>query len=346
MKYAIPANEGTIDLIQSEYQRSNAPWIIGFSGGKDSSAVLMLTFLAAMKCKTPQREIYIVYCDTGVDIPIINDLVTKTLSNIQIEAKEKRIPLSVRVVSPPVKDKYFAKVIGNGYPPPTNIFRWCTDRLRINPVKAFLDSLGGQERVILLGIRKSESVHRDNVISQYETGKQYYYRQEGSLSTTRIFAPIIDYSTEDVWATLAYNPVPYSIDAPKLMALYKQASGECPLIRDPKGTPCGSGRFGCWTCTVVRKDKSITSLVGEGYTQLEPLLDFRNWLFVVRDDLSYRLSKRRNGTNGPGPFTLEARKEILAKLIEAQRLSGYTLIDQPQLDYIDEYWRNETCVGG
>jgi len=263
--------------------------------------------------------------------------VIKTLSNIQDEAIQYRIPLEIKIVTPPTQDKYFSKVIGKGYPSPTNIFRWCTERLRINPINRYLNSTSKKEKVVLLGIRRGESLERDRTITEYETGENHYYKQSGN-SSIQIFAPIIDYLTEDVWATVAYNPIPNSIDSIKLMALYRQASGECPIIRDPKGTPCGKGRFGCWTCTVVRKDKSITSLVNEGHAQLKPLLDFRNWLITIRDDFTYRSLTRRNGCKGPGPFTLVARQEILHRLEEAQLHSGYSLIDQPQLDFIHTCW--------
>ncbi len=298
---------------------------------------LTLTFLSLMQIKNPTKPVVVIYCDTGVDIPIINEVVIKTLSDIQNEAAYYKLPLETKIVSPPTQDKYFSKVIGRGYPTPTNIFRWCTDRLRIYPINHFLSYTIKREKVVLLGIRKGESLERDRIIADHETGNQYYFRQSGSSSIS-IFAPIIDYSIEDVWATVAYNPIPRSIDAIKLMGLYRQASGECPIIRDPKGTPCGKGRFGCWTCTVIRKDRSITNLVKEGYDRLKPLLDFRNWLICIRDDKNYRSPNRRNGNIGPGPFTLNARREILCRLEDAQFHSGYSLIDKPQLDYINECW--------
>jgi DNA sulfur modification protein DndC len=343
MKFAIDANAESIKQIQTEYSNSIYPWYIGFSGGKDSSAVLKLVFLSLVLLQNPQKPITVIYCDTGVDIPIIDDLVRKTLLDIQTEAKENDLPIFTRIVTPPTKEKFFSKVIGKGYPAPTNIFRWCTRRLRTEPIKDFLASVNGEEKVVLLGIRKGESTERDRTLSEYKTDSSSYYRQSEDRSV-RIFAPIINYSTEDVWATVAYNPIPKSIDAIRLMSLYRQASGECPIIRDPKGTPCGKGRFGCWTCTVVRKDRSITNLVNEGYENLKPLLDFRNWLIIIRDDPSYRCSMRRNGTNGPGPFTIKARKEILKRLLDSQQKSGYQLIDDLQIEYINQCWEEDKSL--
>jgi DNA sulfur modification protein DndC len=341
MSYAIKENGQTISQIQEEYLSSTSPWYIGFSGGKDSSTILKLTFLALMNLKEAQKTVTVLYCDTGVDIPIFRSLVEKTLTSIDNEAKSYNIPIKTEIAQPITQDRFFAKVIGKGYPPPTNKFRWCTDRLRIKPIDTILKRSNSESsNVVLLGIRKGESLERDKTITKHETGKDYYFRQSSSVSTI-IFAPIINYSTEDVWATIAYNPIPDSIDAIELMALYRHSGSECPIIKEPKGAPCGKGRFGCWTCTVVRKDKAVQSLVEEGYTQLGPLLSFRNWLMQIRDNPIYRAKKRRNGQNGPGPFTLNAREEIFFKLLEAEHLSGYNLLTQEEIIYIKECWTED-----
>lgn len=341
MEYAIEENKRTIQHIRNSYVSSMTPWFLGFSGGKDSSAILKLTFLALQDMQIKSKsKVTVLYCDTGVDIPIIKGLVDKTLNKIEEEAKAHGVPLRIMIVKPLVKDTYFSKVIGKGYPTPTNKFRWCTDRLRIQPIDRVLRSLNSRENVVLLGIRKGESVERDKTIIKHETEKDFYYKQVNN-SKTIIYAPIINYTVEDVWATIAFNDIPKSIDANKLMKLYRQAGGECPIIKDPKGSPCGKGRFGCWTCTVVRKDKSVQALVDEGYTDLKPLLEFRNWLIIARDDTAYRSSKRRNGAKGLGPFTLLARQEILQKLRLAEKDSGYKLIEQEELDYIEQCWAED-----
>jgi len=344
MKYAIQENSNTISRIQEEYLSSVAPWYIGFSGGKDSSTILKLTFMALMKLKKPEKPVTVLYCDTGVDIPIFRALVEKTLTAIEREAKSYNIPIQTEIAMPITSDRFFAKVIGRGYPPPTNKFRWCTDRLRIKPINVILKrTISESSNVVLLGIRKGESLERDKTISKHETEKDYYFKQSNN-SNAIIFAPIINYSTEDVWATIAYNHIPNSIDAIELMALYRHSGSECPIIKDPKGTPCGQGRFGCWTCTVVRKDKAVQSLVDEGYTQLAPLLSFRNWLMQIRDNPIYRSKKRRNGQNGPGPFTLNARKEIFFKLLETEHLSRYKLLSQEEIIYIENCWKKDDHI--
>jgi DNA sulfur modification protein DndC len=337
MDFAIPANATSIERIQQEYLSSPTPWYIGFSGGKDSSAVLKLTYLALMLLQKKSKPVTILYCDTGVEIPIFRNLVYRTLNDIEIEASKNNVPLFSKIVSPNTENKYFSKIIGRGYPPPSNKFRWCTDRLRINPINTELNSNKSGENIVLLGIRIGESNNRDNVMSRYSTDSSYFYRQNGN-SSTLIFAPIYNYSTEETWATIEYNQFPKSIDTFELLKLYRHANGECPIIRDVKGTPCGKGRFGCWTCTVVRKDKSVKGLIDEGNYNLQPLFNFRNWLLEIRDKPEYRSSKRRNGAYGLGPFTLAARKEILRMLFVAQKNSDFVLIGTDEIDFIEKCW--------
>jgi DNA sulfur modification protein DndC len=191
-----------------------------------------------------------------------------------------------------------------------------------------------------LGVRKGESVERDKTIKRHETHQKYYLRQSTNRNV-RIFSPIIDYNVKDVWATIGSGSVPRSIRSTNLAILYWKASGECPIIRDPKGTPCGSGRFGCWTCTVVRRDHAVENLVAAGYPELKPLLAFRNWLAEVRDLPAFRCSRRRNGTIGLGPFTLKARRQILKRLLIAQSQACLELIRNDELRIIRSLWKQD-----
>ncbi|TKJ29033.1 MAG: phosphoadenosine phosphosulfate reductase, partial [Chloroflexi bacterium B3_Chlor] len=260
-------NDPTISLIAAQYARANTPWYIGYSGGKDSSAVLKLLYMALAGLSRKSTRITIVYADSGVEMPPVRDLALSVLTAYQAECTAHGIPLSIAVVSPPLGDRYLVKVIGRGYPPPTNKFRWCTRRLRTNPVNRFFRDAGAESGILLLGLRKGESATRDRTIARYSSPNHNYLRQDRERGLL-IFAPIIDYSTEEVWATLLENPIPRSIDAEALFALYKDASHEDSMIQQPSSPPYGRGRFGCWTCTVVRKDRALTSLVSNGYPAL------------------------------------------------------------------------------
>jgi DNA sulfur modification protein DndC len=328
----------SIQLIKSEYIKDETPWYVGYSGGKDSSAVLTLLVNALVQLQSHHKKVVVVYCDTGVEIPTISDYVRKTITSLTKECKELNIPIEFKIAKPKLDDRYFVKVIGRGYPPPTNIFRWCTDRLRINPVKSIIDDQ--TNATVLLGVRLGESNERDNTIRNHSTDSRHYLNQ-GTSAKVKIFSPIINYNIRDVWSTIKYNSLPLSIDGDLIGQLYKDAGAECPVYKESKGTPCGKGRFGCWTCTVVRKDTSVQNMVGNGYPELQPLFEFRNWLAVFRDNLDYRCTFRRNGMKGLGPITLKGRKIILGKLLTAQQNSSIPLIGQEELDRIKELWSKD-----
>src|SRR5947208_5698027 len=99
------------------------PWIVGFSGGKDSSCVVKLVYQALLRTKRRSNSVTVLYCDTGVEIPIVRTFVWQTLTALAIEAKKDGIPLTCDVAAPPPKDRFFFKIIGRGYVPPINKFR-------------------------------------------------------------------------------------------------------------------------------------------------------------------------------------------------------------------------------
>lgn len=328
-------NSNVIDIIKKEYLKDDIPWYLGYSGGKDSSAVLKLTFNAMLQIEIHHKKIYVLYCDTGVENPIVTNYVYETFDNLKNENESNNLPFIFNILKPKIEDRFFVKVIGRGYPTPTNIFRWCTDKLRINPVNEFIN--GKEKSTILLGIRKTESEQRDRTISRHSTNNEYFLKQKNSKNRL-IFSPIINHALEDVWITLLSLDYPKSIDFKKIRDIYQDAESECTAIKSEKEKPCGSSRFGCWTCTVVRKDKSVNNMISNGYNELIELYNFRNWIYQFRDNTSFRCQKRRNGVDGLGPFTLEARKLILEKLKYAEKKSGFKLIEKEELKKIYELW--------
>ena len=315
-----------IEVIKTEYLKNDKPWFLGYSGGKDSSSLLTLVFTALTQMEKFHKPVTVIYCDTGVENPIVTNYVFETFEKLKRESLQCNIPLKFEILNPILNDRFFVKVIGRGYPTPTNIFRWCTDKLRINPVKQVIDK--NKDSVILLGIRNSESEQRNRTISKHITSNEYYLKQSGS-SKNLIFSPVINHSLEDIWQALRYNELPKSISYEKIRGIYQDAESECPVYRESKGSSCGNSRFGCWTCTVVRKDKSISNMIDNGYSELEELYKFRNWISEFRDNVDYRCSYRRNGVKGLGPFTLKARGIILEKLLQAEQKSGIELIIRP-----------------
>lgn len=327
----------TTNLIKNEYLNSERDWYLGFSGGKDSTALLILVYLAIKDITQKDKKINVVYCDTGVEIPLVHQNTIKNLQNLQNDCSKKALPFNVIFAKPEINDSFFVNVIGKGYPPPTNRFRWCTRRLRIDPVKNAFSQETDTKKLILLGTRNGESQQRDIILKNNSTDNQFYFHQN-NIRDTIIFSPIVNYETADIWSVIQKDYLPSIIDYKKMMGLYNIDDFENPIIKKQNFSPYGNSRFGCWTCTVVRKDRAVRSLVDQGYNDLKPLLEFRNWLSIMRDDPCNRCKKRRNGATGLGPITLKGREKILEYLLQTQKESGFNLISNNELSEIYKYW--------
>jgi DNA sulfur modification protein DndC len=171
------------------------------------------------------------------------------------------------------------------------------------------------------------------MIASWANGATRRFAEDGKSK----FA-IIGLDVPLVWDALFWLPAPISFRANVLEELYRGASGECPVIKGPQSPPCASGRFGCWVCTVVRKDKSAVELVRSGKTELNPFLQFRDWLAQFRNDPSNRWPARRNGSKGLGPFTLKARKEILRRIDLLEIQTRTTILDSAERGLIARMW--------
>lgn len=318
-------------------QRADAHWIIAFSGGKDSTAALKI-FLAATRrasCAFPRATI--IYCDTGVENPVLDIYAKRLLRQLSDEFDADGVPISVQCLKAPPEDRFFVRLIGRGYPPPTNSFRWCTTALRIRPVSRFIAANDPRDTVVVLGLRGSESQQRDRSIAR--SADRYWQKQREGRGDYDLFLPIIDLDVPEVWDAVFAFAKPRCIDPHALETLYRDASGECPVIKAPQAPPCASGRFGCWTCTVVRKDKSARQLIQSGYPELQPFLAFRDWLSEIRNDPDRRWPLRRNGTAGMGPLTLDTRREILARIDDLEVETRSTILDSDERGLIASLWR-------
>jgi DNA sulfur modification protein DndC len=357
-----------LDMVRQQYLADSRPWVIGYSGGKDSTCVLQLVWRALMSlpAESLRKPIYVVTSDTYVESPIVERHLAKMLDSINAAAKKASLPVEAIKVGPPAEDSFWVNLIGRGYPAPYNNFRWCTDRMKIQPTTSFILSKVNQhgEVLILLGARKAESGTRAQVMQQRrEVGTMVF--RHNSLPNAWVFTPIENWSTEDVWTYLTSTPPPWGGDNRDLITMYRNAqAGECPLVIDKSTPSCGGGRFGCWVCTVVDRDRTMEAMIDNGELWLQAMLDFRNWLAATgsnsTDKNSIRDFRRRTGriqfytdTQGcqqliHGPFKVEFRKEILRRLLETQiqlRSEGpdkdVSLIRDEELHQIRQIWLHE-----
>lgn len=351
--------DAIVDEIRCEYLNDTQcyPWIIGFSGGKDSTLLLQCVMVAVLDVAPSQRkrEIHVVSNDTLVDSPLVIAHLDVVTARVRQAAESLRLPLQVIRTQPDVARSFWSLLIGKGYPSPNQQMRWCTDRLKIQPTSAYiLDKVSASgSAIVLLGVRKDESQTRKQSIEKHQMAESIYSPHRGGLQNAYTYSPIVDLSTDDVWEFLAERSPPWGGDHSALIKLYRDADGgECPVVMSAEDAPgCGtsSSRFGCWTCTVVEKDKSLQGVIDGGNLRFAPLVEFRNWLKEIRDDPSMRQVERRNGRvtfalNGrhiPGPFTISARQKILERLREVQALFGEPLISDEEIDVIHKYWSED-----
>ncbi|AZA47033.1 DNA phosphorothioation system sulfurtransferase DndC [Chryseobacterium carnipullorum] len=326
--------QNIVDEIIDQYlfaDKSLRPWIIGFSGGKDSTVMLQFVWKALQHIKqlalVPYREIYIVCNDTMVENPVITEYVYRVLEKIEQAAVEQDLPIRVIKTIPRLEDSFWVNLIGKGYPAPNNAFRWCTERLKIKPTQRFIleqiDEFG--EAVILIGTRSAESASRAKSMKKHAIkGKRL--SKHPTQPNTFMYAPIRHLSLEEVWYTINTMPSPWGASNEELFQIYSDASAddyECPtVVTDKEHKSCGQSRFGCWTCTVVKQDKSMSALIENGLTWLKPLLQLRNELAEERNIIENRMPQRRNGTdaiNGMGPYYPKYRASVLLRLLQAQK---------------------------
>jgi DNA sulfur modification protein DndC len=342
--------------IAAEYASDHSmPWIVGFSGGKDSTVVAHLVFehLLSLPRSQRKRKVHIVANDTLVESPLVIGHIKAVLDEMLRAAAAFELPVVVATTAPDVDQTFWVNLIGRGYPSPNRSFRWCTDRMKIQPTSQYIknetDNSGSV--VLLLGVRRSESAARAASASRYDNGERL--NRHNDLPGCMVFRPILELNTEDVWEFLGSEAPPWGGTHSRLIKLYRDAGGgECPVVTAKSDAPsCGtsSSRFGCWTCTVVEKDRSLSGFVEAGFEEFAPLLDFRDWLVSIRNNPDRRLARRRDGRftitqsgiHIPGPFTRATRSEILAKLLRLQEQVGHELISNAEVERIRSLWAED-----
>lgn len=368
--------KGTIEELKKEiqelYQADDVPWIIGYSGGKDSTAVLQLTWLALAELPLERRQkiVHVISTDTMVENPIVAAWVGRSLDVMKTLAAKQEMPIQPHRLTPSNEDSFWVNLIGKGYPAPRHKFRWCTARLKIKPSTEFITGVVKQsgEAILLLGSRKAESQARAKVMARHEKHRaRDRLSPNASLPSTLVYTPIESWSNDDVWIFLMQVKNPWGYNNKDLLGMYQGASpdGECPLVVDSTTPSCGDSRFGCWVCTLVDKDKSMSAMIrnDEEKEWMRPLLDLRNALDFRNggapgdedsSDRKLRDFRRMSGAIQlfhdrpiPGPYTQQAREDWLRKLLNAQKIirsnnsadvRDIELITLPELQEIRRIW--------
>lgn len=364
-----------IETVKEVYLEDRIPWICGYSGGKDSSATVQLVWMALREIPPEKRAktVNVISTDTMVESPVVALWAKKSLQRMKEGAEREGLPIVPHRLTPAIEDTFWVNLIGQGYAFPRVNFRWCTDRLKIGTSNRFIRQIlaAESEAILVLGSRKAESAARRRVMEGYEE-KRYraHLSPNGSYPNTYVFTPIEDWEDSMVWQFLMQHENPWGQSNKDLLAMYRGASAdnECPMVVE-SGTPsCGGSRMGCWVCTMVAEDRSLSAMIrnDEEKSWMLPLLEFRNYIACCRQgsDLTQNEIDRRRrdfrrssgcltwhrGRLVHGPYTKEAREDFLRRLLRLQlfiernappEVRGAELITMEELRAIRRIWLEE-----
>jgi DNA sulfur modification protein DndC len=303
-------------------------WIVTFSGGKDSTCSVVIALETALEYSEKVKRLDIVYADTLIEIPAIHQFALSFLNNIGSLARLERLPLHCHVAIPPVEQRFWVCLLGRGYPPPHQKFRWCTRRLKIDPVENKLKRFVQPNRtVIVTGVRFGESKERDHRLIQSckrggECGQGLWFQYSSRLEAGYL-APLINWKDCDVWDFLLFIAPSLGYQTSQLQNIYNGHQT----------------RFGCWMCTVVRQDKAMERITSVAeWAHLRPLLDFRQ---RVKELTGCPESRVRRPDGKPGRLTLATRQQLFNELLELQTKLGITIVSSDEILAIQEYWKKE-----
>jgi DNA sulfur modification protein DndC len=230
------------------------------------------------------------------------------------------------VVQPPLDDRFFVRMLGRGYPPPNNGFRWCVGLLKIEPMQAALRAIhqqAGGKFLTLTGMRVGESAARDQRIAlacNKNDGEcsQGWFQQTTPTGIADVLAPILHFRVCHVGDWLMFHAPSLGFPTLPVIEAYGAGVGDTEQL---------AARTGCIRCPVAGHDTTLDRVIKtERWTYLAPFTR----LWAVYSELSSprrRLRKQgerlKSGKLGKrpmraGPLTMEARRWGVAQVLAIQ----------------------------
>lgn len=372
---------GSKAVIMSKYLDESDPqdWALGYSGGKDSTALLDLVVksITSVPPEKRTRKVHVRAANTAQENPLVHEHMVEQVRLVRKYIMRHHLPMTIEIVQRPLEDSYFYLVLGKGYPLPSQngSGRWCTDRLKIQPQKKAMETV--EPSFILTGVRKSESAQRAKSIEKWAVDE--FVGEHANMKNSRTFNPLIHWTVEDIWKYLAMEGLSWGSTL-SVRTIYKDATGECgftnPMGVEKKSVEVCGARHGCWNCPVITKDRS-TEKMSEKHTWMEPLTEWRETqlrvhgrfgskklndtigaevLKVTKSGYRRNLSKKikkpgKRMKDGQGCLTLPARQYLFDRLIETEKmmnrlramqgLSPLRLITDEEIQKIKEQWEKD-----
>lgn len=274
---------------------------LAFSGGKDSHA-LLITYLLWRQSRQRDLDLAVVFSDTQLENASLYGLIDA--------AKEvcKRENIEFVQVTPSIDQSFWVKQVGLGYPVPDHQNRWCTEYLKIQPMK-----LVGRQ--VIAGSHQGESAKRDSRLKGCGSSEC------GIDVLDNKTEPIATWTNCMVWdlILLLGDQVLYEGASKVLSDVYEIQDGSSSL------------RFGCFMCPVVGADR-IHDQVKQGVVP-SIATDIRALLEQLRCAPRI-LSQKKNKKGGDitGAILVDARIEFWNQL-------------QPYIPQMKEYgWITDSII--
>lgn len=357
-------------ILREYYLNDDRPLCVAFSGGKDSTALvfILLNVLEEIKTTSPlYKKTYIINSNTLAELPPLLEHLEKSLHSIQMYANDKSLSVEIHEVVPLEQHTLNVQLLGVGMPPPSRQFRWCTSKLKIQPIERKLKKLFPDGKFIsVVGSRRDESSDRKARIEKQSKVNSHLKINDRFPNADNLY-PIEYWNTKNIWEYI-FTQNSKIIDIDFLWNLYSDASNkdanECSFAGaggkniTEGNLGCGQSRFGCWQCYVVRdNDKSLDGLMKSGYENIELYKEYREnyWNFTqlgwekTRDVYSHRTQQReyfdekynRNGMTKPKGVLLKARKHFLIEILKLNTKLDYEIINAHEINLIQLRWLQE-----
>jgi len=319
-----------------EYGQRYRHWSVAYSGGKDSSATVVLVAWAIKTGQIPQPDsLTVLYDDTRQEFPPLQTTAMELLARLRSDGFE------ARNVLPLLDDRFYVYILGYGVPPPSNTFRWCTEKIKIKPMTAALQQKRdtvGEKFLLINGVRLGESAARDQRIAiscNKDSGEcgQGWFEVKPPDCVGDSLAPLLHWRVCHVFDWCYFET-------------HKHGYPEIAGIADVYGDE--DVRTGCIGCPLASRDRALENLIRKTeWEHLRPLLELRS-LFKDLKKPKWRKRKlkpelRKDGEWGKnvqrmGPLTMEGRAYGLERVLDIQQRAGVDLINQIEEMRIRRMW--------
>lgn len=314
------------DIIERNYLEDDRPWLIGYSGGKDSSLLLQLVCEVFLKHKKNKR-ITVSFLDTRLE----KDSKLATIKESFTKFEQIGLITSITRCSP--DHSFWSTVCGRGYPMPSMRLRYCTKDLKQVPgdkeLKQIAVKFGGGRALKIIGMRKQEGSLRKKRLE--ERGAPENKTVLAKRLTLEALYPIANVTTDELWQYL------------KDIGAFAWGEPTCEL--EERYSAGRESRDGCWICPFLYKEEDMNKRCNEEQRRI------REFCYRYNGDISKRNlcttdKQRERLSRGltAGRFTLEARKEIFDFIMNIQKDTGQVYITPEEEEYIKQCWQQATTT--